>query len=58
MEPGASRTVQLKAPMPVLIFYTTAVIDRDGRAIFPDDVYRLDDALERNLAAGGNARAW
>lgn len=58
MQPGASRTVQLKAPMPVLIFYTTAIIDRDGRAIFPADVYRLDDALERNLAAGGSARAW
>ena len=51
MAPGASRTVQLKAPMPVVIFYTTAIIDRDGRPLFPADVYRLDGVLERSLAA-------
>jgi murein L,D-transpeptidase YcbB/YkuD len=51
MAPGPNRTVQLKAPMPVVIFYTTAIIDRDGRPLFPHDVYRLDGALERSLAA-------
>ena len=51
MAPGPNRTVQLKAPMPVVIFYTTAIVDGDGRPLFPDDVYRLDGALERNLAA-------
>ena len=43
--PGANRTVALKTTMPVVIFYTTAMIDRDGRPLFPDDVYRLDAAL-------------
>jgi murein L,D-transpeptidase YcbB/YkuD len=51
MAPGANRTVQLQATMPVVIFYTTAIIDLDGRPLFPDDVYRLDTALERSLAA-------
>jgi murein L,D-transpeptidase YcbB/YkuD len=51
MAPGPNRTVQLKAPMPVVIFYTTAIVDGDGRPLFPADVYRLDGALERSLAA-------
>jgi murein L,D-transpeptidase YcbB/YkuD len=51
MAPGRSRTVQLMAPMPVVIFYTTAIVDGDGRALFPEDFYRLDGALERSLAA-------
>jgi murein L,D-transpeptidase YcbB/YkuD len=51
MAPGPNRTVQLKTTMPVVIFYTTAIIDHDGRPLFPDDVYRLDAALEHSLAA-------
>lgn len=54
MAPGANRTVQLKATIPVVIFYTTAIVDRDGRPLFPVDVYRLDGALERSLAARAN----
>ncbi|MES2757376.1 MAG: L,D-transpeptidase family protein [Pseudomonadota bacterium] len=54
MAPGPNRTVQLKASMPVVIFYTTAIVDGDGRLLFPDDVYRLDGALERSLAARAN----
>lgn len=57
MAPGPNRTVQLKAPMPVVIFYTTAIIDGDGRALFPEDVYRLDGALERSLAARADLQA-
>ncbi|MDL2354546.1 MAG: L,D-transpeptidase family protein [Pseudomonadota bacterium] len=58
MAPGPNRTVQLKAPMPVVIFYTTAIIDLDGRPLFPEDVYRLDGALERSLAARADRQAW
>ncbi|MES3021703.1 MAG: L,D-transpeptidase family protein [Pseudomonadota bacterium] len=50
MAPGPNRTVQLTSTMPVVIFYTTAVVDHDGRPLFPDDVYRLDSVLERALA--------
>jgi murein L,D-transpeptidase YcbB/YkuD len=55
MAPGPNRTVQLKAPMPVVIFYATAIVDVDGRLLFPDDVYRLDGALERSLAAASRS---
>jgi murein L,D-transpeptidase YcbB/YkuD len=47
--PGQNRTVALKATMPVIIFYTTAMVDHDGQALFPDDVYGFDTALERSL---------
>ncbi|WP_332877112.1 L,D-transpeptidase family protein [Massilia sp. S19_KUP03_FR1] len=49
LAPGQSRTVALKATMPVIIFYTTAMVDHDGQAMFPDDVYGFDAALERSL---------
>lgn len=57
MAPGANRTVQLKLSMPVVIFYTTAIVGHDGRPLFPDDVYRLDAALERNLAQRAERQA-
>ena len=57
MAPGANRTVQLKSSMPVVIFYTTAIVGQDGRPLFPDDVYRLDAALERSLAQRAERQA-
>ena len=50
MEPeSASRTVTLKAPIPVVLFYTTAIADREGHAIFSPDVYKRDPMLEQAL---------
>jgi murein L,D-transpeptidase YcbB/YkuD len=50
MAPGATRTVQLRKTVPVILFYATALVDDRGRALFPGDVYQLDAALERALA--------
>lgn len=55
MSPGATRTVQLRSPLPVLIFYATALADHAGRTLFTDDVYRLDEQLTRALAAHSEA---
>lgn len=44
-----SRTVSLKTPIPVILFYTTAIADREGHAIFSPDVYRRDPVLEQAL---------
>ena len=49
MEPGESKTVTLKAPIPVVLFYTTATTDADGHAIFSPDVYLRDPMLEKLL---------
>jgi murein L,D-transpeptidase YcbB/YkuD len=51
MAPGATRTVPLRKAVPVILFYATALVDERGRALFPSDVYQLDAALERALAA-------
>jgi murein L,D-transpeptidase YcbB/YkuD len=46
MEPGPMRKVNLKAPIPVVLFYATAITDREGKAIFAEDIYKRDPALE------------
>lgn len=50
LAPGPNRTVRLPAPVPVIIFYATAMVDRDGRLLFPSDIYRLDAPLAAALA--------
>ncbi|MEJ2504144.1 MAG: L,D-transpeptidase family protein, partial [Gemmatimonadota bacterium] len=44
--------VDLEEPMPVLIFYTTAMVWLAGRITFRDDIYGHDAVLERTLEAG------
>jgi L,D-transpeptidase YcbB len=47
-----SQTVQvnLDKPIPVLILYSTAVVEPDGEAHFFDDIYGYDRELEQALA--------
>lgn len=45
MKPGRTQTVRLSEPIPVVLFYATAIIDQRGRALFADDIYRRDDRL-------------
>lgn len=45
MRPGAPRRVSLTAPVTVILFYATALTDRDGRALFVDDIYGRDRQL-------------
>jgi len=55
MAPGPTRTVTLSAPIPVVLLYATALVDRLGRAIFLPDTYGLDkklaDAIEAHHGA-------
>ncbi len=57
MEPGESKTVTLKTPIPVVLFYTTAIADAEGHAIFSPDVYLRDPMLEKLLSAHSHAAA-
>jgi murein L,D-transpeptidase YcbB/YkuD len=41
--------VDVVPPIPVLIYYTTAIVRADGAVEFFDDVYGLDAALDRAL---------
>jgi murein L,D-transpeptidase YcbB/YkuD len=44
--------VNLDKPVPVLIFYSTAVVEPDGEVDFFDDIYGHDADLEKVLAKG------
>lgn len=48
---GKTRTLQLPETVPVILFYATAVTDRQGRALFADDIYGQDAPLLRALHA-------
>ncbi|MFL5500100.1 MAG: murein L,D-transpeptidase [Gemmatimonadaceae bacterium] len=47
-----SRKINLSRPLPVVIYYTTAVVRPDGSIAFFDDVYKHDETLERTLDKG------
>ena len=51
MQPGPMRRVNLGAPVPVVLFYATAMVDREGRVLFSRDIYRRDPSLEQALKA-------
>ncbi len=51
MHTGKPTSVNLSEPVPVLIFYTTAVVEPGGRILFLPDVYGHDRALQRALDA-------
>lgn len=52
---GKTRTIMLKEPVPVLIFYWTAAVDADGRVTFSPDVYKRDPGIIRALHAESKA---
>ncbi len=49
MSSGTTRTVRLGRDIPVVIFYTTVIVDAEGRASFLPDVYGYDRKLEQAL---------
>ncbi|MCW7540908.1 L,D-transpeptidase family protein [Aquabacterium sp. A7-Y] len=51
MTGSASLRVDLKQPVPVIVYYVTAIIDpKDGRPHFADDLYGHDRRLERLMS--------
>lgn len=47
---GLTRSVRLPEVVPVVLFYATAVTDRQGRALFAEDIYGRDAGLAEALA--------
>ncbi len=45
-------TVSLKQPIPIVIFYATAIVAEDGRVHFFDDIYGYDAEMQSVLAKG------
>lgn len=52
MAPGPTTVVKLDTPVPVILLYATAMVDRQGQVIFLQDIYGLDQKLDREMAAG------
>jgi murein L,D-transpeptidase YcbB/YkuD len=52
MHAGRPSRENLERPLPVIIFYTTALVERDGTVLFWDDIYGHDEILENALAQG------
>ena len=51
MAAGKQSTAMLTHPLPVVLFYTTAIVDHTGSVRFASDVYGLDARLEEALRA-------
>ena len=47
-----NRTVGLKTPLPIAIFYLTAFVEEDGQVHFFNDIYGYDADMQKVLAKG------
>jgi L,D-transpeptidase YcbB len=47
-----NHTVSLKTPLPIVIFYLTAIVDEDGQPHFFDDIYGYDEDMQKVFAKG------
>jgi murein L,D-transpeptidase YcbB/YkuD len=56
MHADRTQSVRLSAPIDVLLFYTTTIVDGDGTVRFADDIYGHDARLSRALTAATSAR--
>ena len=48
--------ITLKKPIPVVVFYATALAAEDGRMLFFEDLYHHDRRLDALLAAAQPAK--
>lgn len=55
MTSGVTRRVPIAAPIPIVVFYTTAAVDGEGRAHFLRDVYGHDRKLLDVLRGAGRS---
>ena len=47
-----NKTVSLKTPIPIVIFYLTGLVEEDGQAHFFDDIYGYDEEMQKVLSKG------
>lgn len=49
LQSNEHKTVELRESVPVLLFYTTAIVDGEGRTVFLEDIYGYDNRLDQAL---------
>ena len=47
-----NKTVSLKTPLPITIFYLTGIVEDDGQVHFFDDIYGYDSEMQKVFAKG------
>ena len=47
-----NKTIALKTPLPIVIFYLTAIVAEDGQAHFFDDIYGYDAEMQQVFSKG------
>ena len=47
-----NKTVSLKNPIPIVIFYVTGLVEDDGHVHFFDDIYGYDEEMQKVLQKG------
>jgi L,D-transpeptidase YcbB len=47
-----NKTISLKTPLPIVIFYLTATVAEDGQAHFFDDIYGYDSEMQKVFSKG------
>jgi L,D-transpeptidase YcbB len=47
-----NKTISLKTPLPIVIFYLTAVVAEDGQIDFFDDIYGYDSEMQKVFEKG------
>jgi murein L,D-transpeptidase YcbB/YkuD len=47
-----NKTISLKTPLPIVIFYLTATVAEDGQTHFFDDIYGYDEDMQKVFAKG------
>jgi murein L,D-transpeptidase YcbB/YkuD len=47
-----NKTISLKTPLPIVIFYLTAIVAEDGQTHFYDDIYGYDADMQKVFAKG------
>jgi len=47
-----NKTIALKTPIPIVIFYLTGLVEDDGQVHFFDDIYGYDAEMQKVLAKG------
>jgi len=47
-----NKTIVLKTPLPIVIFYLTAIVAEDGQTHFFDDIYGYDEDMQKVFAKG------
>jgi L,D-transpeptidase YcbB len=47
-----NHTVSLKTPLPIVIFYLTAIVEEEGQVHFFDDIYGYDEEMQKVFSKG------